>query len=80
MAERRGWRGTAGAAMAVDGGADNGGGAGRGTCAGGGKREMANGTGSIFLPSEGEKIPSRIARRAKYRVCWIRFLVRFLFY
>jgi hypothetical protein len=53
---------------------------GRGTCGGGGKREMASGTGSVSLPSKGEEIPSMIARRAKYKVCWIRILVMFLFF
>ena len=48
---------------------------------GGRKREMVSGTSLFFfLPSEGKEISSKIARRAKHRICWIRFLVRFLFF
>ena len=46
---------------------------------GGRKREMVSGTSSFFFPTEGKEISSKIARRAKHRICWIRFLVRFLF-
>lgn len=60
----RGWRGTAGAATALDGGGcdDVGwlgrtGGAGRGTCTEDGKREMASGIELVYLPSEEKEIP-----------------------
>jgi hypothetical protein len=50
--------------------------------AGLGAREggMASGRGLASLPSEGDEIPSRIAIRGKYRLCWIEFLVGFLFF
>ena len=41
---------------------------------GGRKREMVSGTSSFFLPTEGKDISSKIARRAKHRICWIRFI------
>ena len=43
-------------------------------------KKMASGRCFLFLPSEGEEIQKRKASRAKYKVCWIQVLMRFLFF
>ena len=67
------------APAARDGGGSTDAGAGCGRCVEEWARELASGR-DLFLPSDWSEIENRIASGAKYRVCWIRFLVRFLFF